>query len=95
MIHSIKAFLPLLRASTEPLKKIIVIGSLGGDLEFVRRTDNAYLGSYGVTKAGAHMVATKYAVTLKDEGFVVVSLSPGAVDTLDTKSLDDSRTSFR
>ncbi len=72
-----------------------MIGSLGGDLEFVRRTDNAYLGSYGVTKAGAHMVATKYAVTLKDEGFVVVSLSPGAVDTLDTKSLDDSRTSFR
>ena len=42
------------------------------------------MAAYGITKAAAVMVATKWANKLKDDGFVVVSLAPGLVDTTGT-----------
>ncbi|TBU39488.1 NAD(P)-binding protein [Dichomitus squalens] len=78
-VHSIKAFLPLLRASST--KKIVVIGTEASQPDFVRSFDFALAVAYGVTKAAGLLATTKYAVQLKDEGFVVVSLHPGLVDT--------------
>ena len=81
-IHSIKAFLPLLRASTT--KKIIVIGSGAGDVKYNRDVGIANMAAYGMTKAAGLIATTKFAAQLKDEGFVVVTLSPGLVDVTGT-----------
>ncbi|KAI0646046.1 NAD-P-binding protein [Trametes meyenii] len=82
VIHSITAFLPLLRAGSA--KKIIVIGSGGGDPHFVQVSGIADMAAYGTTKAAQVLVTTKWALKLKDEGFVVITLSPGLVDTTQT-----------
>ena len=42
------------------------------------------MAAYGMTKAAALIAATKWAVKLQDEGFIVVSVSPGLVDTSGT-----------
>ncbi|KAI0747067.1 NAD-P-binding protein [Daedaleopsis nitida] len=84
VIHSITAFLPLLRASTANLKKIVVVSTGGADHKLVLHCGIANMTAYGMTKAAALMATTKWAIKLKDEGFVVVSLSPGLVDTTDT-----------
>ena len=44
-----------------------------------------------MTKAAAHVAATKWALHLKDEGFVVITLSPGMVDTTETNVSGESR----
>ena len=82
MIHSITAFLPLLRAGST--KKIVVVSTAGADPGFVRKVADASAAAYGITKAAALMAATKWAVKLQGEGFVVVSVSPGLVDTTGT-----------
>ncbi|KAM5539649.1 hypothetical protein V8D89_006758 [Ganoderma adspersum] len=86
-IHSITAFLPLLRASH--MKKIIVLGSCGGDPKTVLALRMADLCAYGMTKAAAHIATTKFAVKLKDEGFVVITLDPGFVNTSGTAPKHD------
>ncbi|KAH9922389.1 NAD-P-binding protein [Fomitopsis serialis] len=83
-IHIVNNFLPLLRKGSA--KKIIILGSEGGERSFVQHVHISGLGAYGVTKAAEHMVATKYAVALENEGFTVVSVSPGFVDVSGTNS---------
>ncbi|KAI0688580.1 NAD(P)-binding protein [Cerioporus squamosus] len=82
VIHSISAFLPLLRAA--PTKRIVVISTAGADPTFVRKAGIANMTAYGMTKAAALVATTKYALKLQDEGFVVISMSPGLVDTSGT-----------
>ena len=84
VIRSITAFLPLLRASPAPTKKIVVINTPGADTKFTRVAGAGDMAAYGITKAATLMATTKYAVKLQDEGFVVVSLAPGVVDVSDT-----------
>ncbi|TBU28708.1 NAD(P)-binding protein [Dichomitus squalens] len=86
-VHSIRAFLPLLRASST--KKIVVIGTAGALPEFARFIGVSGTAAYTMTKAAGLLATTKYAVQLKDEGFVVVSLNPGLVNTLAT-AVNDS-----
>ncbi len=82
VIHSVTPFVPLLRAG--PTKKIVVIGTGGGDPKSVLAVGIKNMLAYCATKAAAVMVATKWALELKDEGFVVVTLTPGLVDTSGT-----------
>ena len=84
VVHSVTAFLPLLRASSATLKKIAVVGTAGADPKSVRMAGIADMAAYGTTKAAALMITTKLALKLKDENFVVISMSPGIVDTTDT-----------
>ena len=82
VVHSISAFLPLLRAGST--KKVVVVSTAGADPGFVRKAGIADMAAYGMTKAAALVAATKWAVKLQGEGFVVVSVSPGLVDTTGT-----------
>ncbi|KAH9846549.1 NAD-P-binding protein [Lenzites betulinus] len=82
VIHSISAFLPLLRAGSA--KKIVVISTGGAVPQLVLQAGIANMCAYGATKAAAALATTKWALQLKGEGFVVVSLTPGLVDTTDT-----------
>ncbi|EED78262.1 predicted protein, partial [Postia placenta Mad-698-R] len=81
IVHSINAFLPLLRKGGS--KKILVMSSGAGDRELAWKARVATFSAYGTTKAAANMVMTKYAVLLESEGFTVFALSPGYVDTTD------------
>ena len=42
------------------------------------------MAAYGMSKAAALVATTKFAVKLKDEGFIVISLNPGLVDVSGT-----------
>ncbi|EJF64683.1 NAD(P)-binding protein [Dichomitus squalens] len=86
-VHSIRAFLPLLRASST--KKIIVLST-----GVVRHLGVANIAAYSMTKASGLLATTKYAVQLKDEGFVVISLNPGLVDTSATAINDSASLTF-
>lgn len=84
-IHTIAAFLPLLRASESPTKKIVVVSTAGADPKTVHALGMANMVAYGATKAAQLIATTKWALKLKDDpGFIVVSLSPGLVDTSST-----------
>ena len=73
---------PLLRASST--KKIVVISTGGADPRGVRALGLGDIVAYSMTKTAAHMATVKWAIKLKDEGFIVVSLTPGLVDTTGT-----------
>jgi len=77
-IHSVNAFLPLLRKGSA--KKIALISSGAGDPELIWKARVEIAAAYGVTKAAANMAMTKYAALLESEGFVVIALAPGHVD---------------
>ncbi|KAI0820522.1 NAD-P-binding protein [Trametes gibbosa] len=79
MVHSITAFLPLLRRG--PTKKIVLLNTEGASPSLTVRAGSADVAAYCTSKAAAAMVAAKYAARLGAEGFVVVSLCPGVVDT--------------
>lgn len=79
VVHSIQAFLPLLRAG--PKKQIVVIASEAGDPRHIRAAGLVDAAAYGMSKAASLTAVTKYALKLAPEGFTVVNLSPGLVDT--------------
>ncbi|KAI8584521.1 hypothetical protein K450DRAFT_216745 [Umbelopsis ramanniana AG] len=85
------AFLPLLRKGKA--KKIILISSAIGDLEFTRITGFVGIPAYGVSKAALNYIAQKYAAELAAEDFVVLALSPGLVDTSSTKEGEQTQPS--
>ena len=90
-MHSIAAFLPLLRASSAPLKKIVVVNTGGALHKANIALGDAGMVAYSVTKAAELMAATKWALKLKDEGFVVISLTPRLVDTSSTSKCRSPR----
>ena len=79
IVHTINAFLPLLRAG--PTKKIVTLTSAMADFEFVHKTKILLAGPYAISKAAANMVIAKYAAELGKDGFTVVGLAPGMVNT--------------
>ena len=72
-------FLPLLRAGTT--RKIVAISSPAGDLEFVRGVGMSQNIQYSVSKAALNMIVAQFALALKPEGFTIIALCPGAVNT--------------
>ncbi|OBT42028.1 hypothetical protein VE00_07422 [Pseudogymnoascus sp. WSF 3629] len=79
VIHSINAFIPLIRKGTA--KKITVISTGLADLELAQKANIAFSVLYSSTKAATNMVVAKYAAELKGEGIILLALSPGVVDT--------------
>ncbi|KAL7278090.1 hypothetical protein ACG7TL_008060 [Trametes sanguinea] len=93
LIHALAAFLPLLRASPAPTKKIVVVSTTGADPRAVLAARATHMAAYAASKAAALMVATQWAVKLganteeNENGagrFVVASVCPGVVDTSGT-----------
>ena len=81
-IHSVEAFLPLLRAGAT--KKVVFISSGGAVREVVWKGRYYEAAAYSVTKSAENMVMTKYAAQLEAEGFTVASICPGTVDVTGT-----------
>ncbi|EHK96047.1 putative Uncharacterized oxidoreductase C24B10.20 [Glarea lozoyensis 74030] len=79
VVYSINAFIPLVRQGTA--KKITVISTGMADTEAVLRADINGALVYSSMKAATNMIVAKYAVELRDEGIVVLALSPGVINT--------------
>ncbi|KAF7378311.1 NAD(P)-binding protein [Mycena sanguinolenta] len=79
VVHTIKAFLPLLRGG--PTKKVAVLSTGNADLDATLTMASPGRVGYGISKAAMNMAIAKFALALKPEGFVFVSISPGMVDS--------------
>ncbi|KAG8754215.1 hypothetical protein FRC12_011267 [Ceratobasidium sp. 428] len=75
----INAFLPLLRAGKA--KKVIALGSGLGDDEFTKQVGLAINGPYSISKYALNLMMLKYSESLKNEGFIFLTISPGVVNT--------------
>ncbi|KAG8931844.1 hypothetical protein FRC02_002079, partial [Tulasnella sp. 418] len=76
------AVVPFLKNSKE--KRVVFVTSEAGTMSFVDPKTYAFpypTAAYSISKAGVIMAARKYAVQFRNEGFTVISLSPGWVQT--------------
>ncbi|KAF7335601.1 NAD(P)-binding protein [Mycena venus] len=87
-IHSINAFLPLLRKGSA--KKVLVLSTALGDLDVTTQGGSFGEVSYSIAKAALNMVVAKYATQYKDEGFVFLAISPGLVATSMTEGFNNA-----
>ncbi|TVY33085.1 putative oxidoreductase [Lachnellula subtilissima] len=88
-IHVTNTFLPLILKGTE--KKIIHISSAMGDSTLVLKGGIAGAVSYSATKAMLNLVVAKFAVELAGQGVLILSLSPGWVDTDEGEPTPESK----
>jgi len=79
VVHTINAFLPLLRAGSS--KKVVTLSSGTADLEFTLTSEFSLGAAYSISKAALNMAVAKYAVKYKNEGFTFLCVSPGLVNT--------------
>ncbi|KAA1466363.1 NAD(P)-binding protein [Dentipellis sp. KUC8613] len=79
VVHTINIFLPLIKKGS--LKKVIVISSGAGDLDFTLTTTYDVNAPYSISKAAVNMAVAKYAGEYKEEGIAFLALSPGMVNT--------------
>ncbi|KAH9939729.1 NAD(P)-binding protein [Epithele typhae] len=84
--HATNAFLPLLRAG--PTKKVAALTSPTSDAALVARSGFGLNCFYKAAKAALNVVMADFAVALREEGFAVVAISPGVVNTF-TPNPDD------
>lgn len=84
VINAINLFLPLVEKSE--VKKIVVISTGAADLEEVLPEDGRFgipvLLPYAAMKAALNLVVGKFAADVAERGVLMLSLSPGIVDTV-------------
>ncbi|KAF7365580.1 NAD(P)-binding protein [Mycena venus] len=78
-IHSINAFLPLVKKGSG--KKVLILSTGLADVD-----STVYAGvigqvTYSIAKVALNMAVAKYAATYKDEGIIFLAISPGIVAT--------------
>ncbi|KAF2138181.1 uncharacterized protein K452DRAFT_235146 [Aplosporella prunicola CBS 121167] len=73
------ALLPLLRKGS--LKKVINISTTLGSIAMAPTYSVFPVPAYKVSKAALNMLTVQYAQSLADEGFVIVAIAPGWVQT--------------
>ena len=72
--------LPLIRKGQK--KQIIYMSSAAASIPLALNTDFGIQPGYSTSKAALNMVAAKYAVALKEEGVIILTIHPGLVKTL-------------
>ncbi|KAF7347321.1 NAD(P)-binding protein [Mycena venus] len=83
VVHSTNAFLPLLKNGSD--KRVLILSSGLGDLDFTLAAETGAQASYSIAKAAVNMVVAKYAAQFKADGFVFLAISPGIVDVAATR----------
>ena len=79
LLHSIQAFLPLIRKGS--VKKAVNISTGMASLDIISGIDVEVAGPYSASKAAANVVVAKYSAAHKSEGILFLSISPGYVAT--------------
>ncbi|ERS98378.1 short chain dehydrogenase (AtsC) [Sporothrix schenckii 1099-18] len=78
-IESVAFFAPLVEKSK--LKKIVVISSGAGDIDFILQSGMDMQSPYAISKAALNMAVAKFHLEYKPKGVLVFAISPGLVDT--------------
>lgn len=86
VVHTVNAFLPLLRAGTT--KKVVTLSSGLGDLDLTLKSGFMGQFAYSVSKAAVNMMNAKYAAEYAEQGFVFLAISPGLVATAEEARKD-------
>ncbi|KAJ6445897.1 emp24/gp25L/p24 family protein [Purpureocillium lavendulum] len=73
------ALLPLLRKGT--MKKVVNLSSTLGSIGMAATFHLSPSPAYKISKAALNMLTVQYALSLADEGFTVITISPGWVKT--------------
>ncbi|KAI0340284.1 NAD(P)-binding protein [Trametopsis cervina] len=79
-IHTINAFLPLLRAGT--MKKCVNISSTVASHKITNAVDLDDVIGYGMSKAALNLANAKYAARFRGEGIVFLAVDPGLMKTM-------------
>ncbi|CZR68488.1 related to protoporphyrinogen oxidase [Phialocephala subalpina] len=86
-VFTTNAFLPLIRKGD--VKKIITISSGMADEHVILTTELPFAIGYAASKAGLNVTMAKYAVQLKGEGIICLTVSPGWVRTEAAEDFQD------
>ena len=78
-LFAINAFLPLLRKGKE--KRVTYISSGTAPLTETLETRLTNSVPYSVSKAAGNIIIAKFAAEMQDQGFIFLSIAPGAVAT--------------
>ncbi|KAF3398275.1 hypothetical protein F1880_005607 [Penicillium rolfsii] len=79
-VHLVTKFLlPLLKKGT--LRKVVNYSSSLGSITQAPAWEQQDSPSYKVSKAALNMLTVQYALSLADEGFIIIAISPGWVKT--------------
>lgn len=78
-IQAVAYFGPLVVKST--LKKIVVISSGIGDINFILQSGMDMQSPYAISKAAVNMAVAKFHLEYRPQGVTVFAISPGLVDT--------------
>ncbi|KAI0631575.1 NAD(P)-binding protein [Trametes polyzona] len=92
VVHTINAFLPLLRAGKT--KKVITISTGVADADLTLKAGFAPHAPYCVSKAALNLVVAKYAAEFRDEGFTFLAISPGLVNTAEKPPTQEELAAF-
>ena len=90
MVHTINAFLPLLRvaaASGNGQAKVITLSSGLADIDFTLAAELAMAAPYSVSKAALNMVGKLLSFDVKDKGIAVAMVHPGFMRTEMTRAV--------
>ena len=79
VINALNAFLPLVLKSS--IKKILVLSTGMADVDLVTNYEIWEGASYAISKAATNMIVAKYHARYKKDGLLVLSISPGVVNT--------------
>lgn len=77
-IHLYNQFMPQILKGQ--VKKVVVISSGMGDMDFARDYDISESPLYSISKAGVNMVSAKFSAQYKKDGVLFLSICPGMVD---------------
>ncbi|KAL1864862.1 hypothetical protein Daus18300_007429 [Diaporthe australafricana] len=77
-IHLYNQFMPQILKGQ--VKKVVVISSGMGDMDFAREYDIHESPLYAISKAGVNMVSAKFSAQYKKDGVLFLSICPGMVD---------------
>jgi NAD(P)-dependent dehydrogenase (short-subunit alcohol dehydrogenase family) len=77
-IHLYNLFMPQILKGK--VKKVVLISSGMGDMEWVRDYDLETSALYGTSKAALNMISAKYSAQYKKDGVLFLSICPGMVD---------------
>ncbi|KAH8927635.1 hypothetical protein BT69DRAFT_1237777 [Atractiella rhizophila] len=83
-VHALNSFLPLLRASTAPLRKVIQFVDGSCDRRIILAIKESGMAAWASAESAKLILIAKYAVELKEEKIVVVGMTPGFVNTSGT-----------
>jgi len=78
VIHTVNAFLPLLRAGE--MKKCIITSEMGS-VRMIIESNMTFAAGYSISKAAVNVASAKFAVQYRDEGIIFLSITPGFVKT--------------